>query len=397
MKIAILTSRFPYPPDRGDRHTVFHLIRGLSARHRVTLISFTDGHEPPDAASQLSRYCSRIETVPLPRWRSWVQAWAGLVSPTPSQVCYYQTPAMGSRVACVLSSDSYDVVFNHMIRMAPFTAVVPHPAKILWLGDSLGLHLERAIPFESWWKRPGLAWEMQRVNRFQARISRHFAQVWTVSSPDREHLIRNGCRNVRVVPIGVDERLFDLQRVLPQDPRIVYVANFAPQYNVDAAQHAARHVWPHVHRVLPNARLVLAGANPGPQVAKLGEIPGVEVTGPVPDMLDVYRSAHVLLAAMRYSTGVQNKVMEAMAAGVPVVTTPQVAEGIDARHGEHLLAATTAEDLAQAVLESLRDSEGASARARRAREHVRQRFPRGGLVAQLEALAGAPREQAAAS
>ena len=98
MKIAFLTSRFPYPPDRGDRLTVLNILRLLSERHEVTLIAFTDGAEPPEAAAEVGGYCTHIETVRLPRLRSWSQAWLGLAGRDPSQVAFYRSGRMRARV-----------------------------------------------------------------------------------------------------------------------------------------------------------------------------------------------------------------------------------------------------------------------------------------------------------
>ena len=134
MKALLLTSRFPWPADRGDRLTVLNVLRVLSAAHEVTLASFTDGREPPDAIEQVSRYCARVETVHLSRPRSWLQAWAGLPLLSPSQVSFYHSLRMRRLVERLLKEERYDVVLAHLIRMAPyavgaarlFAAMAPH-------------------------------------------------------------------------------------------------------------------------------------------------------------------------------------------------------------------------------------------------------------------------------
>src|SRR5258707_15598532 len=129
MKLLFLTSRFPYPPDRGDRLTVLNLLRALSARHQVTLISFTDGREPAEAHAQVAAYCERIETVRLSPLRSWAQAWLALPSSLPSQVSYYRSGAMPALLDRVLAAGPQDRIFNPTIPMAPYGPFPRHSRK----------------------------------------------------------------------------------------------------------------------------------------------------------------------------------------------------------------------------------------------------------------------------
>jgi glycosyltransferase involved in cell wall biosynthesis len=389
VKIALLTSRYPYPPDRGDRIAVLNLLRALAVRHEVTLVSFVDGSESAEAIRQVSAACHRVETVHLPRLRSWAQAWLGLGSARPSQVSFYRSSRMRTLVRRLLAGSSFDVVFNHTIRMAPYVLDVQHPRKVLWLGDSLGLALGRSLPFEPAWKRPGIAWERRRVDRFEADISQGFLETWALSPVDRDDMVRIGCHHVVLVTHGVDERLYALKPRPASPPRVLFLGNLSVPHNMDAALYAAREIWPAVRREVPGAELVLAGANPAPAVRRLGALAGVSVPGLVPDLCPLWESTSVLLAPLRFSTGIQNKVLEAMAAGVPVVTTPPVAEALGARHGEHLLVADSVAGLAGAVVGLLRDMAGSAPMTVRARELVRRGFSWDNAVRRLEQLAGA--------
>jgi polysaccharide biosynthesis protein PslH len=392
VKILVLTSRFPWPPDRGDRLTACNVLRVLSARrHDVTLVSFTDGGEPADAIEQVSRHCARVETVPLPRWRSWLQAWAGLPLPVPSQVSFYRSGRMRDRVRRLAETGGFDVVFAQLIRMAPYAADLPQGGRVMWLADSLGLALDRSRHFAPWWKRPGIRWERRRVDRFTARMSRRFEENWAISPADIADLQRIGCERLELVTHGVDERLFGVARRTGVPPRVVFLGNLSVPHNVDAALFAVREVWPAIRAAVPAARLLLAGADPVPAVRDAAAEVGVEVTGPLPDLLDLWATADVMLAPLRFSTGIQNKVLEAMAAGVPVVTTPPVAAALGTYDGEHLLTAHDAPGLAAAVAETLRDPAAAAKRAERAREHVRAHFNWDAIARGMERVAGAAR------
>ena len=390
MKVLFLTSRLPWPPDRGDRLTVYHLMRAVSAAHEVVLVSFTDGREAAGALAAVRKVCARVETVLLPPARSWLQAWTGLALPVPSQVSYYRSAALRSLTRRVAREERPDAVFAHAIRMAPYGADLAHPGGVLWLADSLGLALERAREFAPWWKRPGLSWERWRVDRFTARMSRSFRETWAISEADLEDLRRIGCAGLEWVTHGVDERLYEVTHRPGNAPTVVFLGNLSVPHNVDAAVFAAREIWPRVREGFPLARLRLVGASPVQAVRDLGSLAGVEVTGPLPDLREMWAGADVLLAPLRFSTGIQNKVIEAMAAGVPVVTTTQAAAGVDARDGEHLIVAEGAVALAEAVIRVLRDPAAAAARTPGAREHVRRRFSWETAVRRFEALAAGP-------
>ena len=389
MKILYLSARFPWPPHRGDRLTGYHLIRALSQKHDVTLASFVDGSETREAIWELAGMCRRIQTVHLPRQRSWAQAWLGMLHPDPSQVSYYRSAAMHRRVRALLAEEKPDVVFVQLFRMAPFVRQVEHPCKVLFLADSLALSLQRSLPFQPWYRRRAVEWERRRVSAFEPLVARDFRESWVLSDVDQRDLEERGCANVAVVPHGVDERLFDLPLTPRTLPRVTFLGNLSVPHNVDAAIYLVQKVWPRILAARPDAELELAGADPVAAVRALASAPGVRVTGPVPSLVPVWERSGVLLAPLRFSTGIQNKVLEAMAAGVPVVTTPQAAEAIHARDGEHLRVGDSDETLANAALELLRGGERPMPMVVRARELVRTHFSWQTLVARLEHLAGA--------
>ncbi|MFM7232678.1 MAG: glycosyltransferase [bacterium] len=382
MRVLYVSARFPWPPDRGDRLTGHALLRALAARHEVTLLSYVDGHEPPGALEALRALGIRVETVHLSRRRSWAQAWLGLLSSRPSQVAYYRSAALQQR-ARELVAEGADAVFVQLFRMAPAIEGLSHPARVLFLGDSLAMNLERSRRMRPFWLRPGIAWERRRVAAYEVEAARAFREAWVVSPVDRDDLHARGAHNVRLVPHGVDERLFAVEPARAPEPRLMFLGNLSVPHNVDAAVYAACEVLPRVRAVRPDATLWLVGAAPRPEVRALAELPGVTVTGALPDLGPALAAAHVMVAPLRFSSGIQNKVLEAMAAGLPVVTTSGVASGVPG--SERLLrAADDAEGLAREVLALLADPAAATAQAERARAHARAHFSWDALARELE-------------
>jgi glycosyltransferase involved in cell wall biosynthesis len=167
----------------------------------------------------------------------------------------------------------------------------------------------------------------------------------------------------------------------------VFLGNLSVPHNIDAACFTAREVWPLVRERWPSARLKIVGASPVPAVRRLASLPAVEVTGMVPDLRPVWARAHVMVAALRFSAGIQTKLLEAMAAGVPVVTVPNAAEAIGVEADRHVLLGTGAREIADAVDAVLRAPVEAAERAQRARDHVRRNFRWDATRDRLEAVA----------
>jgi polysaccharide biosynthesis protein PslH len=353
------------------------------------LASFVDGSEAPGAEEEMSRYCGRIETVRLTRLRSWAQAWLGLLHAAPSQVHYYRSGRMRALVRGLVERERIDIAFAHLVRMGPYLDGLPVP-RVLGLIDSLGMALRRSLRFAPPWKRPGMWWEGRRLDRYSVAASRRADETWVVSAADVEDLERLGCERVRRVVLGVDPAMFEVTRTAGRRPQIVFLGNMSVPHNIDAARYIAGEIWPLIRQVLPGARLRIVGSSPVAAVRELAG-PDVEVTGAVPDLRAIWAETDVMLAPLRFSTGIQCKVLEALAAGVPVVTTPAVAEGLEARSPEHLLVARTAGELADAVVACVREPERADLRARAGRALVREGFSWETVVRALESVAQAGR------
>ncbi|MEO5988427.1 MAG: glycosyltransferase [Candidatus Eisenbacteria bacterium] len=390
MNVLFVAARFPFPPDRGDRISSHHFIRALSRQHRVTLAAFLDGTELPGVVDAMRPMCERIEAVRLPRSVSWRQALVGLASQQPSQVSYYHSPLMHERISALIAHHRPDAIVAHMFRVAPFVANLEHPVKVQFMGDSLALSLRRSVPFHPLWKRPAVAWEAHRVADFEPRIAASFRENWVLSDVDKHDLEVRGAPRVRMVRQGVDETLFDLELTTPPAPRVLFLGNLSVPHNIDAALRLVRKIWPRVRASRPDATLELAGADPTPALLALHGRDGISVPGALPDLRPVWRRASVMLAPLRFSAGIQNKILEAMAAGVPVVTTPAAAEAILAEHGKHLRVAVDDAGLAAATLEALEAGELDRPMRLAAREHVRTHFSWQALVLRLEELAIEP-------
>lgn len=373
--------------------TVYRLIQSLRPEHEVTLLSLTDGTEVPEAHRVVADMGVQVHTVRIPRWRSWLQAWVGLLSSAPSQVSYYRSGRMRRLVQRITSEHRFDAIIVHMIRLVPLVQGVPHALKVLLLGDSMSLALRRAMAFAPPWRRVGMAWEAWRLSRLEMSATEDAAETWVFSDVDRADFAARGCPRVVRVPLSIDPALLGIPIAPPPTPpTAMFLGNLSVPHNVDGAGRLAVEVWPLVRARVPDARLVIAGADPVPSVRALAALPGVEVTGMVPDLMPLWRRAAVMIAPLRFATGVQTKVLEAMAAGIPVVTTQIVADGIGARPEQELLVGGTAQETAARAVDLMTSGDRFFELRMRARRLVGEAYTWTPVITRLERLSAEPPE-----
>ncbi|MCI0645213.1 MAG: TIGR03087 family PEP-CTERM/XrtA system glycosyltransferase [Chloroflexi bacterium] len=369
MRLLCLTARLPYPPDRGDRLRAFHMIEHLAREHEITLVSFIADKAEREHLAQLRPYCRELHVVARgPRWSA-VTAGANLWRRQPLQALYYRSRAMHQLVERLLDRQRFDATYVHLFRMAPYVLAHPELYRIIDLTDVVSEEVNRSLPYRRPFWRLVYTLERPRIERYERYIVNQLEETWLIAEADRQ-LLAAVCpqANIQVIPNGVDVATFRPTGQSPEPDSLIFVGHMGVYHNVDAAIHLARDVLPLVQKQLPGCRLTLAGANPAPEVRRLAENPAVTVTGFVPDLNRCLNQAAVFVAPLRFAAGVQNKVLEAMAAGRPVVTTTLVNQGLGAQPGQELLVADGAEQTARQIVALLRDEQlrarlGAAGRA----------------------------------
>lgn len=375
MRILFLTSRLPYPPNRGDRLRVYHFLREMSREHQITLLSFIADDAETGYVSPLRPFCEDIQLVHRTAWQSTVTTGLQIWRPLPFQSLYYRSPIMTGAVDRLLARRKFNAVYVHLFRMAQYVAHHKNLYRILDLTDNISGEIERSLPYRAAFWRLVYRLELPRIRRYERDIVRRFNETWLISEIERRQLLRDRIDDsVRVMPNGVDTQRFRPAGVPPKRPTLIFVGHMGVFHNVDAAEHLVHDILPHVRESFPAVELNLVGAEPTERVRRLAATPGVRVTGHTPDLNAELNRATVFVAPLRFSAGIQNKVLEAMAAGLPVVTTSYVNAGIQAQDGQHLILADDPAATAAAIVALLRDAELRRRVGREAREFVVRRF-----------------------
>jgi len=394
VRILCLTSRLPYPPDRGDRLRAFNFIRQLAKEHRLTLVSFVASASERAHLTALAPYCEAIHVLPLSPRQSAATVLLNLWRPLPLQALYYRSGAMDRLLGEITGRERFDAVYIHLFRMAPYAARLRGLYRIVDLTDVISKEVRRSLPYRRPLWRLVYRVEQPRIERCERHVARTFEEVWLIAEAERQSLA-SACpeANLQVVPNGVDLVVFRPEGGPSVPHSLIFVGHLRVPHNIDAAVQLATRVFPLVRDRVPDCTLAIVGADPTPEVLALANAPGVSVTGFVPDLNRRLNEASLFAAPLRFAAGVQNKVLEAMAAGRPVVTSSVVAEGLGGRPGEDYLLADDPETMAAQMVALLGDESRRQRIAQSGLRLVRERHSWDGVSRRLRAVAEALSER----
>ena len=370
MNVLFLVARFPVPPWRGDQLRAYHHLRLLAPGHRITCAALVTRSPPPAASRALAALGVRVEVVRLGlagAVPSLGRALAG--DPRPFQVLLYARRRARARVAALAAGA--DLVHAQLVRAADYVPESGPPA-VIDLVDALSANFARRAARQRGLLGRIASVEAARLRRYEAELVQRGLPCLVVAESERAAL--GGAETVRVVPNGVDPVAFAYVEDGRPAARLVFAGNLGYFPNVDAAAFLARDILPRVREAVAGAELRLVGARPARAVRAVAALPGVSLAASVPAMAPELAAATVAVVPLRAGSGLQNKVLEAMAAGTPVVATPRAVAGLAVRAGDEVLVAEDAAGLAAAVVALLRDPARARAQARAARAVVERRY-----------------------
>ena len=358
MNVLFLSHRLPYAPNRGDRVRAFHLLKELSRWAEVDIVALAHDDEEASHSGDLKSVARRVVAARVPRTLNLARAVLALPSRRPTTHSLLASPAFDRAVDELASSRRPDVVLAYCTGIAPaaFRPTLRNAPVIL---DMVDVDSQKWAALSAT-SGPPRSWIYARESRvlaaFEAEASQRAAATLVVNDKERAALssIAPAAR-IHAIENGVD--LAGLRPASPpaSAPTVVFcgVMNYAP--NVEGAVWLARDVWPLVRAAMPDARLEIVGAHPTSAVQALDNSSvGIHVTGSVPDVRPHLWAAAVSAAPLHTARGIQNKVLEAVAAGLPVVVTPAVMEGLPPEVRVACVEAQTTDAFAGALIRLLK-------------------------------------------
>jgi polysaccharide biosynthesis protein PslH len=362
LQILYLAHRIPYPPNKGEKTRCFHQLQFLSARHSIDLFCFADSAEEAKGSRALGAFCRSVHVETLLPRTGYMRSAARLLGALPASVAYYDSPPMHRAVRRALNAKNYDLIFVYCSSMAQF---IPLPAKVPAVIDFVDAdsakwtQYARTGSFPSSWL---YAREGASLARYEKRVTQDFNLSIVTTPMEALDLGGGGCRSVEVVPNGVTAPLaLDSRELLAEirqaQPYVLFIGTMSYRPNADAVTYFAKEIFPLLRQTHPDLRFLIVGRDPTSAVRNLARYPGVVVTGAVPDVHSYLTGAAVAVAPFRIAQGVQNKVLEALVAGVPVVLTSRPARAVGGTAADVLLVADSPKEFVASVRSVLENPE----------------------------------------
>lgn len=374
MKILCLTSRFPFPPIGGDKLRFFNILKYLSKKHEVSILCFSDRKIPPNLISSYQNYFCAIDVVIFPPIYSYINCIIGSLKGEPLQISYYRSKKMEALVKEKIGQKEFDMIFVHLIRMAEYVKEYPI-CKILDFTDAQSLNYIRAMAYTrgKWSIIHRL--ERKRVHQYEQYIWRYFDKTLVVSPVDQQYLLSfNDKINVEVLPNGVDIGKYSFKLNDHRNHQICFIGNMRTFPNTDAVVWFSYEVLPLIKKEIPDTKFYIVGAEPSNQIHKLAKLKDVYITGEVENINEYVWNSAVSVAPMRVGAGIQNKILESMALGTPVVTTSIGLEGIDVIQERHIFVSDTPEDFSRSVIRLIKDKDLRMQISREARKLIEENY-----------------------
>ena len=363
MHILLLTQVLPYPPDSGPKVKTYHLLRHLAAHHEVTLVSLVRSPAEVARAQELRDLCAEVHTVPLrrSRLRDAYYLARSLLRGESFIISRDHSATLHALLSKITAQRSFDIIHADQLNMAQFAVGLPAGARILDEHNAVWTIVRRmADQSHNLLRRIFLDIEARRLRRYEAEICARFDGILAVSVPDRYALelaaVEAGVSlpPIAIIPIAVDARAEPPVRREPVPKTILSIATMFWPPNVDGVLWFAREVYPLVRQAVPDVRFAIVGARPPHSVTRLAEDdPSIEVTGYVDDPRPYLERSAALIVPVRAGGGMRVKILEALARGVPVVSTTIGYEGIDLTPGNELLVGDTPVAFAAALISLL--------------------------------------------
>ena len=372
MRVLYLCHRIPYPPNKGDKIRAFHQLQAIAARHEVDLFTLADDAADMAHQSTLRGYCRRVTVGRVRPRLARLRVLPYLFTQVPLTVPYFYCPELQREVRKAVVARSYDCVFVYCSAMAQY---VERAWRIPVVTDFVDVDSDKWVQYAALSR-----WPVSAVYRREGRTLQKYEQQicdrssCVVVTTEREaSLVRQITRTARVhvIPNGVDTEFFKPSGQPPSGPPTVgFIGDMSYFPNEEAVTCFARRVLPLIRQSVPGARFLIVGRNPGRKVQKLAEMEGVEVTGLVPDIRVHLARMHATVAPFSIAAGIQNKILEAMAFGLPVVCTSLAARGLSTETAAAIDVADGAEEMAAKIVTLFGDMQLARSRGMECRRRV---------------------------
>jgi polysaccharide biosynthesis protein PslH len=383
LKLLILTSRFPYPLEKGDKLRIFHQIRELSRQYDIVLCALHEKSVQDFDFQQVKQYCTAIYLFPLSKGTLIFNIFSNIMRFLPFSAAYFFNKNIQKHVLKIAEKEQVDHVYCQLIRTAEYFKDTPY-IKTLDYMDAFSVGMRRRADSELFLLKPFFRIEAFLLKKYEKRIAPFFNHKTIISQQDKDLL---GISELKIVQNGVDTDFFKQNPTSetrnPKPFSLAFVGNLGYYPNVQAAKFLVKNILPLLKKEQPLIKILIAGARPTAEVKAL-ENDNVTIKSWLPDIRDAYTQAEIFVAPIFHGSGQQNKILEAMAMGLACVTTPLVNNAIAATPESTILLADTEGVFAKQIFKILQDADYQNLIKENARSFVETHYSWASSVKELD-------------
>ncbi len=378
MKILMLTPYLPYPLLSGGQIRTYNLLKHLNKEHKITLFALIKDESEKRYIPELEKVCHQVKVFKRPKKPFTLKNIVRTgFSKYPFLVIRNYSKKAANAIKAEIAKNRYDLIHAETFYMMPHLPQTKMP--VILVEQTI-----EYLGYESYVKKapkllqPLLNIDVNKIKNWEKHYWKKAHKLIVMSQEDKDFVIKKieQPEKVAVVENGVDVYWFDQKlKHLPKEPTVLFVGTFNWLPNREAVKFLVKKFWPKLKPRLKDVRLWIVGNSPTPDVLKLEqEDSRIKVTGGIPDIRDAFKSAHVLIAPVFSGKGTRYKVLEAMAAGTPIVATKLAVEGLRVKDKEHVLIAEKVEEMIQATTQILTEQKLAKRLATNAKRYVKTHY-----------------------
>ncbi len=366
----MIVSRFPFPLDKGDKLRAYYQAKELNKVYNLTLFILNDKKISEANRKEVEKICTHLIVFKINWFSKVFNMIRSFLRKEPFQIGFFYHSKAKKKIKSMVEEKDIKHIYCQLIRTAELCKNIHHIPKTLDYMDTLSKGIERRINKQPFYKKWIFKLEANRLQKYERSIFDYFEYKTIISEQDKQLIHHPEREEIISIPNGIDTVFFEYPPV-KKEFEFVFVGNMSYPPNIDAVHYISKNILP----VFENSTLLISGASPTSSVIELAKSnKKITLTGWIDDIRHSYARGKIFLAPMMIGTGLQNKLLEAMAMGIPCITTSLANNAIGATHKKEILVGENSEEIIELIKLLQSDIQFAQTIAKNGREFVKKNF-----------------------
>lgn len=372
-KLIVVLPRFPYPLEKGDKLRAYYQLKDLSEHFEIYLFCTSEFEITNESHVQIATFCKEIHVYRLKKGLIFLNLIKALFTKIPFQVAYFSQNWIKRDIEKKIADIDAQHLYCQLVRAAEYVKNIHSIPKTIDLMDALSKGMERRISTINFIYRLVFKEETKRLKHYETKILDYFEHATIISEQDKSFIIHPKNQQIKVIPNGVGAQFFNFDKEVEKEFDLIFTGNMNYAPNVQAALFLAHIFLPLVKKENPRIQIAIVGATPSKAVENCAN-ENMKITGWVDDIRIAYAKSEIFIAPMFSGSGMQNKILEAMAMGIPCITTSLANNAILAEHNEQILLAENEKEMLLAYQKLKNDSDFYNLIAKNAKDFVLKKY-----------------------